>query len=156
DQPALLATAALALAFTSRTPESDARAKELLRRVERDVVTVGDTAFLDPDGDDTHVVSRIAPTATLALVRTRLGARAGGLLAVRSLVQARRVADRWPADARSLAAAAALVVSGTAAAAGAGGFAVTLDGHAVAVRADAGATVAALDHLGRPGTHHVV
>ncbi len=63
ESPALSAECAAALALTATAGTPDARARELLRRAERGVVTVGESAFLDPDDAPTLAAARVAPTA---------------------------------------------------------------------------------------------
>lgn len=152
ESPALSAECAAALALTAPTGDANARAKELLRRAERGVIGVADRAFLDPDDGAPVASQRVAPTAWLAIARALLTGRAEALAPVRELVSLRRAAPRWDAQTRALATAAVALVSGRS---GARDVHVTVDGHEVAVREDAGAAVAVLTTIAQPGTHHL-
>ena len=152
ESPALSAECAAALALTAPTGDANARAKELLRRAERGVISVADRAFLDPDDGAPVASQRVAPTAWLAIARALLTSRAEALAPVRELVSLRRAAPRWDAQTRALATAAVALVSGRS---GARDVHVTVDGHDIAVREDAGAAVAVLTTIAQPGTHHL-
>lgn len=108
DDVASLARVAAALASSGLDREA-ARARELARRAERDLVVVGDAAWLegDVDVDDEMVDARLEPTAALALALVSLGEPRAALPLMRSLFRAARSAPSWSLAARALATAAA-------------------------------------------------
>jgi hypothetical protein len=152
DAPAMHALAAAALALTATEGATNARAQELLRRAERGVVTVGARAFLDLDHEAPTTANRVAPTAWLALARAALSGRASALAPLRTLLAQRQGASRWDDDARAVAAAAVLQVTGNESAQG---VHVRVDGVEIAVREEPHAAVAVLDTVARPGPHRV-
>jgi len=152
ESPALSAECAAALALSAPRDDRNARAKELLRRAERGVISVADRAFLDPDDGAPVASQRIAPTAWLAIARALLVGRGAALPPVRELVSLRRGAARWDEQTRALATAAVAIVSGRS---GAREVHVRVDGRDVTVRQDAGAAVAVLATIARPGTHRI-
>lgn len=151
DRPSVWALGAAALALTSpRGP--DARAIELLRRLDRETVTVGDETWLDSESEASTVASRVSPTALVALARAAVGDRAAAMPLLRHLARRARTAPRWSAQSRALASAAGALVSGGPVR---GALHVTLDGHDVAVRTQDGVTLATLEGTDRPGTHRL-
>jgi hypothetical protein len=152
ESPGLSAECAAALALSAPADDRNARARELLRRAERGVISVADRAFLDPDDGAPVASLRVAPTAWLAIARALLSGRAAALAPVRELVSLRRGAPRWDDATRALATAAVALVSGRS---GARDVRVRVDGQDVAVREDGGAAVAVLLTIAQPGTHHI-
>jgi hypothetical protein len=153
ESPARSAMGAAALALTAVPGTPDARARELLRRAERGVVTVGERAFLDVDDGVLTAASRVGPTAWLALARTLLRGRAEGLAPLRTLIAQRQGAPRWDDEARMAASAALVLVAGRE---GARGVRVRVDGAELAVREEPHAAVAVLETVARPGAHRVI
>lgn len=151
EAPALWTSAAAALALT-RGESEDSRARELLRRIARDVIEVGDEAWLEPPGGAGEGYARVVPTALLALARIGLDERDAALPLVRNLAGLARGAERWRPTDRALASAAAGMLSGGAER---GSLRVMLDGHAARVREAAGISMVVLPHVGRPGSHRL-
>jgi len=150
DAPEIWVLAAAALAHADR---GNARALEMLRRASRHVIEVGDEAWLEPPTTDGTAVSRVEPTALMALARLALDQdREDALSLIRSLVRVVRGADRWPVRARALVSAAA---SRLATSPPTGQVQVLLDGVPVEVRREEGVVIVPLDGIGRPGTHVV-
>jgi hypothetical protein len=158
DQPETFARVAAALALASGAlPSSsgaDARADEMLRRIERSVISVGELAWLEPDGEDGSIEPRIHPTALLALAYIARHRNGDALPLLRSMADVARGAASWTTQSRALAcAAAALVVSGPIT----GSSALTIDGAPIELSTDsAGGMVATSEALSRPGTHRIV
>jgi hypothetical protein len=150
DRPALSALCAAALAVAGRG--RPARVDELLRRAERGLVRVGDTAFLEADDGAPVARTRVGPTALLALARLWRGERAEALPAFKALAGLRGTRARWDEETRALAALVALRISG-----GRGSAALRLrvDGRPVPLAVTDGTAAAAVPGLGRPGAHRV-
>jgi hypothetical protein len=152
ESPARAAMGAAALALTATPGTPDARARELLRRAERGVVTVGARAFLDVDDGALTTASRVGPTAWLTIARALLTGRDEALAPLRTLIAQRQGAPRWDDEARMAASAALALVAGRE---GARGVRVRVDGVDVAVREEPHAAVAVLETVARPGAHRV-
>jgi hypothetical protein len=142
---------AAALALSGGDAEA-ARAREMLRRAEREVVVVGDQAWLETDEGDGSVEPRLVPTSLLALAYLGLGEPRSALPLVRTLARSARGAAYWPTEGRALASAAASrLTRGTPG----GQVAVTFDGAPVESRVEHGVVVAMIPSIGRPGEHVV-
>jgi hypothetical protein len=152
EAPARAAMGAAALTLTATPGTPDARARELLRRAERGVVTVGTRAFLDVDDGALTTASRVGPTAWLTIARAQLAGRDEALAPLRTLIAQRQGVPRWDDEARMVASAALALVAGRE---GARGVRVRVDGADVAVREEPHAAVAVLETIARPGAHRV-
>jgi hypothetical protein len=142
---------AAALALSGGEAEA-ARAREMLRRAEREVITVGDQAWLETEEGDGSVEPRLVPTSLLALTYLGLGEPRSALPLVRTLARAARGSMHWPTGGRALASAAASrLTRGTPG----GAPAVTFDGAPVESRMQNGVVVSTLPPISRPGTHVV-
>jgi len=151
DNPMVSARVAAALALSGGDSEA-ARAREMLRRAERDVIVVGDQAWLETDDGDGSVEPRLYPTALLALAYLGLGEARAALPLVRTLARSARGAAFWPTEGRALASAAASrLTRGTPGSE----VRVTFDGTAVESRVENGVVVATIPEVGRPGDHLV-
>ncbi|MCC7538022.1 MAG: hypothetical protein IT379_17485, partial [Deltaproteobacteria bacterium] len=111
DAPASWAHVAAALAATATSPRERRRASELVRRARRSVVTVGDRAWLEPDGELESSTGHVEPTALLAIARRELGDPANAFPHLRALASIARSSPRWSPRARALAAAAATTLT---------------------------------------------
>lgn len=154
DSPETFARVAAALALSSGGGADEARADEMLRRIERSIIRVNDLSWLEPDAEDGSIEPRIHPTSLLALAYVGRHRNGDALPLVRAMADVARGAGSWTTQARALAcAAASLVVSG----APSGATALTVDGAPVDLTADAaGGLVASSEALSRPGRHRVV
>jgi len=142
---------AAALALSGGEAEA-ARAREMLRRAEREVITVGDQAWLETEEGDGSVEPRLVPTSLLALTYLGLGEPRSALPLVRTLARVARGSMHWPTGGRALASAAASrLTRGTPG----GAPAVTFDGAPVESRMQNGVVVSTLPPISRPGTHVV-
>ncbi|MCC7538263.1 MAG: hypothetical protein IT379_18705, partial [Deltaproteobacteria bacterium] len=113
DAPAGWTHVAAALAVTATDDRGRRRARELVRRSQRSVVTVGDRAWLEPDGELESSRGHVEPTALLAIARRALGDTPGAFGHVRALASIARSSERWSPRARALSgAAAAMMTSG--------------------------------------------
>lgn len=101
---AVRVAAALAL---SGGPDEAARAREMLRRAEREVITVGDQSWLEVAQEDGSIEPRLMPTSLLALAYLGLDRPRDALPLLRTLARVARGASHWPAEGRALASAAA-------------------------------------------------
>ncbi|MEM9190153.1 MAG: alpha-2-macroglobulin family protein, partial [Myxococcota bacterium] len=149
DAPVRWAAAAAALAIT-RDGRNDPRARELLRRAEREVIRVGDRAWLESMQGAGQLEGRIRPTALLAVAHIQLGERSAALPYLRSLASDARTADRWELLDRAYAFAAVAMVSPQE-----GRIAVSLDGQTLRFEDDGETRVAMLPDLASPGTHRL-
>lgn len=153
DVPRVWAPSAAALGLTG----GGARARELLRRVGRHVVRLDTEAFLEPAAEAGVTVARLEPTAWMAVAWASLGESGEALPFLRHLIALRRVVSAWPLPARALATAAAGLVAGAGAQ---GELRAWVDGRPVQLVSPDGepqsaVRVAAVEGLGRPGTHRV-
>lgn len=148
DSPSVAIMQAAALAWT-RGQARDARADEVLRRLERLLIHSGDGTFLEgADVGQPH--AREVPTALLALTYIGQGDRAKAFDALRGL--ATRPERTLVESARIFAAAAAgRLLAGSNDA----DPVVRFDGAALALTNQQGVRMAAVQGLGRPGTHHL-
>ena len=154
DQPETFARVAAALALSGGGGADEARADEMLRRIERSIVRVGDLAWLEPDGEDGSIEPRIHPTSLLALAYIGRHRNADALPLLRAMADVARGAGAWSTRARALAcAAASTIVTGPIT----GNTALTIDGSPVDLTVNAaGGLVATSEALSTPGTHRVV
>lgn len=140
---------AAALATTARAEgrDVDARAVEILRRIDREIVRVGDIAFLEERERYGTAEGRVRPTALLAIARLATGDREGAFACLRSLARSRRL----DAPSRFVAALAlAALTPGLDAE-----VRLVVDGRPVALARQSGVLVATLEGLGRPGAHTI-
>lgn len=142
--------AAAALANTGDGGD-EPRALELLRRVRRHVIRVGDEAFLEPTQQAGIAYARVEPSSLVALAHIGLGDRAKALLFVRSVARLGRGAERWSVEQRALAA----VAAGRLSSAPNGVVHARLDGAQVTLRSEAGVAIGVLEGVGRPGRHEL-
>lgn len=150
EAPATWARVAAALEL-SRRGALDARAKEMLRRVERHVIAVGDQAWLEPDQDEGSIEPRIVPSMLLALARIADGEPRSAVPLIRSIAQVARGAARWDPRARALAsAAAARLTRGSVTE-----LSATLDGAPIAIALEGGIATATIEELPAPGRHTI-
>jgi hypothetical protein len=150
EKPGLWALVAAALEL-SRSEGEDARAQEMMRRIERHVIAVADEAWLEPDQDTGTAEPRIEPSALLALARIASGRPDEALPLIRSIANAARGARRWDPRARALAsAAAARLVSGPVR-----DIRATLDGRPITIALAGGIASADLEGLGTGGAHRL-
>ncbi len=158
EQPETFARVAAALALASGafpgSSGADARADEMLRRLQRSVISVGELAWLEPDSEDGSIEPRIHPTALLALAYIGRHRNGEALPLLRAMADVARGAGLWTTQSRALAcAAAALVVSGPIT----GASSLTIDGTPIELATDsAGGLFATSELLSRPGSHRVV
>lgn len=148
DSPAVAVLQAAALANT-RGPGRDARADEVIRRLERLVIRSGDSAFLEGTNvGQPH--ARELPTALLALAYLGQGERAKAFDALVGLATRpeRTLAD--PARVYAAAAAGRLLAGNVVR-----DPEVRFDGTLLASSNDHGVRTASVAGLGRPGTHHL-
>jgi hypothetical protein len=151
DDPRVSVRVAAALALSGGSGEV-ARAREMLRRAEREVVAVGDQSWLETDDGDGTVEPRLYPTSLLALAYLGLGEPRSALPLLRTLARAARGAPYWPTEGRALASAAASrLTRGTPG----GEVRLTLDGAPVESRVENGIVIATIPAIGRPGQHVV-
>lgn len=148
DVPALAVMQAAALANTDPT-RRDARAEEILRRLERIIVRGGDGRFLE--GNDVgQPHARELPTALLALVYLGRGDRAAAFDALRGL--ATRPERTLQANARIFAAAAAGALLSRA---GTVPVSASFDGRGIELAEEHGVRTGTIAGLGRPGRHAI-
>ncbi len=157
DAPVEWARAAFALALAGES----GRARELLRRVERHVITLGSgpdgEAFLEAPNQAGQPWARLEPTALVAGAWAALSEPGRGLPFTRHLVGLAETAEHWPADARVYATASAGLLAGR----GAGAqMRATIDGRPLELAAPDDAPtstvrVAVLPDAGTPGAHVV-
>jgi hypothetical protein len=130
--------AALAL---SGGPDEAARAREMLRRAEREVIVVGDQAWLEVAQEDGSIEPRLLPTSLLALAYLGLERPRDALPLLRTLARVARGAPHWPAEGRALASAAA---SRLTRGIPSGEVSVTFDGRMIDSHVEEGIVIAAL------------
>ena len=135
---AVRVAAALAL---SGGPEEAARAREMLRRAEREVITVGDQSWLEVAQEDGSIEPRLMPTSLLALAYLGLDRPRDALPLLRTLARVARGASHWPAEGRALASAAA---SRLTRGIPSGEVSVTFDGRLLESHVEEGIVIAAL------------
>ncbi len=146
-----LVRVAAALALSGGEAEAG-RAREMLRRAEREVIAVGDQAWLETDDGDGSVEPRLVPTSLLALAYLGLGEPRTALPLVRTLARSARGARYWPTEGRALASAAASrLTRGTPS----GEVSVSFDGTPIESRVENGVVIATIPAVGRPGQHVV-
>jgi hypothetical protein len=146
DSPDTWALCAAALALSGEST----RASELLRRTQRYVVRVGDTAWVEPEAPEGEE-PRARPSALAALAHLALNERTPALALVRGLVDMHADATFSGSDRAYASAAAARLASG----AGAIEATVEVDGQRVRVERQGAISVAPLAHTGRPGQHRI-
>lgn len=144
---------AAALALSGGAQEV-ARAREMLRRAEREVVVVGDQAWLETAQNDGSIEPRLVPTSLLALTYVGLGESRSALPHLRTLAQVARGAPHWPTEGRALASAAASRLTRGALRSGAE-VRVTFDGAPIESRIEGGVVLATLPAITRGGEHLV-
>jgi hypothetical protein len=147
DDAYLAVRIAAALASTSSAErlDVDPRAVEVLRRLEREIIRVGDVAFLEEPARYGLADARVGPTALLALARVATGDRAGAFACLRALARNRRL----DTNGRMLAALALATLTPNLG----GEVRLTVDGRNVALTRRNGVLVATLEGLGQPGAH---
>ena len=147
DDAYLSVRLAVALATTSRAEglDVDPRAVELLRRIDRDIVRVGEMTFLEERERYGLAAGRVRPTALLAIARVATGDRAGAFACIRALARIRRL----DADGMHLAALALATLIPHLD----GEVRLTVDGVSTPLERRNGVLVATLEGLGRPGAH---
>lgn len=157
EEPLAWVTAAAALALVGPLESrATARARELLRRVDRYALQAGEETWLEPFDDSQAENGPLRPTALLALARAALGDPDASMAALRALLRFARpgepVAETDPTlPERSLASAAlALLVRGEPEAIG-----LHVDGRDVRVPLALGSGSVSLEGLGRPGPHRL-
>ena len=150
EAPVIWARAAAALALAQSGDQG--RAQEMLRRANRNVIEVGDQAWLEPETTDGTVLRRLEPTALLALATLELGQdREVALTLLRSLIRSPSIMTQWPVQGRALASVAAARLTG--ATFDPEQVTVELDGRPVEVQREEGVLTAVLDGIGQPGEH---
>ncbi len=156
------AEVAAALALTGGDRD---RAVEMVRRCERQRVSVGDLAWIEPAGSEIHD-GRASPTAMLALALIGLGRRAEALPLVRALVDMRleqaptprpweALADIAPWEPRAERALLAAAAGRLAPEATLGEVRASLDGAPVSLEAQGASWVGTLEGADRPGAHRL-
>jgi len=149
DMPVAAVMQAAALAATNRTGH-DARAAEVLRRLDRLIIRSGDGMFLEgTDVGRPH--ARELPTALLAIAYASSGDRRLAFDALHGILG--RPERSIAANARIYAAAAAGILLGRA---DASNVSVRLDDTVVALADDGAVRAASLEGLGRPGRHRLL
>ncbi|MCC7537230.1 MAG: hypothetical protein IT379_13490 [Deltaproteobacteria bacterium] len=150
NAPAGWTHVAAALAATAASPAEQRRARELVRRAQRSIVTVGDRAWLEPDGELESSRGHVEPTALLAIARRALGEPEGAFTHLRALASIARSAESWSTRARALCSVAAATV--TSAHLDARPVRVMLDGQSRRATVRHGTATVELGVLG-PGEH---
>ena len=158
DSPWLWSRVAAALAWSQRGGAIGRRAEELLRRLERSVITVGDDVWLEGGSGDVGE-QMIRSSALLALCEVRRGRRQEAFRLVRTAARLASVEDGATPEARALdtegralaRAAAVALMDGHRVEA----LTLRIDGTPREVELEASAATIPMRALGRPGAHRV-
>lgn len=154
EDPVTFARVAAALALTAGSDADRARADEMLRRLERHVVTARNLAWLEPIFDDGSIEPRVEPTALVALARIARGDRISARTLIATLATLARGSARWLSRRRALACAAAGMLASERVTRD--DVRLTVDGAPVVLDESSDAPRATSATLGVPGSHTIL